>query len=325
MVARRASSPPVVAVVGTRYRDLEIEERALARFKPQWSVGWGGEQPELIELCRDAEVVLAGSRPRFTADVMQELRACKAIVRYGVGVDSVDLTAAKSLGIRVANVPDYCAEEVSDQALALALALLRKLKQADTMVREGRWELGPLRPMRAFREMTFGIFGLGRIGRTLARKARGIGFRTVGFDPAVSHAQAARWRIALLSEPDMLEQCDVLSLHMPLVGATRHFIGTERIARMKRGAVVVNTARGGLLDEAAVAEALRSGQLGGVGCDVLEQEPPGPGNPLVGLPNALVSPHTGWYSESSEVRMRELASAEAARALRGFPLRQPVV
>lgn len=315
----------MVAVVGTRYGDLAIEEEALARFHPRWKSGWGGSEGELLALCEDAAVILAGAAPRFTSRVIEQLASCRAIVRYGVGVDSVDLEAARGRGIRVANVPDYCAEEVSDHALALALALVRKLKTGDGLVREGQWAMTSLRPMYSFRDLTFGVLGLGRIGRTLARKARGVGFKVLGHDPAVSPDQALRWSVRHVAEGTLLEESDVLSLHVPLLPATRHFINADRIQRMKPGAVLINTARGGLVDEAALADALQSGRLSGAGLDVLEEEPPLTGSPLLQAPNLLLSPHSGWYSESSEIRLRQLASAEAARVLSGRSLRCPVI
>lgn len=315
----------MVAVVGTRYRDLMIEEGVLSHFHPRWRSGWGGNEHELVELCRDATVVLAGAAPRFTGRVLEQLGSCRAIVRYGVGVDSVDLEAARTRAIRVANVPDYCAEEVSDQALALALALVRKLKAGDGLVREGQWAMTTLRPMYSFRDLTFGVLGLGRIGRTLARKARGVGFTVLGHDPAVSADQARRWGVQRVEQGELLSRSDVLSLHVPLLPTTRHFVDAERIQRMKPGAILINTARGGLVDEPALAAALQSGRLSGAGLDVLEEEPPSPEHPLLQAPNLLLSPHSGWYSESSETRLRQLASAEAARVLSGRSLRCPVV
>lgn len=316
---------PVVVIAGMRHTDLTIEERRLRRFSPELRMGSADDPERLVELCGDADVVLASARPRFSAEVLSRLPSCKAIIRCGVGYDNVDLAAAAARGIQVGYVPDYCVEEVSDHALALALSLLRQLGTADALARTGKWGLVGLGRMAPFRSLVFGVVGLGRIGRALARKARGVGFTVIGHDPAAMPSDSRRWGVAeLLPLDELVQRADVVSLHAALTAETYHLIDAQRLELMKTGAVLVNTARGGLVNEQALVDALCAGRLRGAGLDVLEAEPPRPESPLFQTPNLLITPHMAWYSEAAQNRVRELAAAEAGRVLNGRPMRHPV-
>lgn len=307
-----------VAVLGLRAPSLDIEQEGLREFAVEWAVAPGATPEEIIAHAGSAEVVLCGSAPRFTAEVIDQLARCRAIIRYGIGVDSVDLEAATRRGIWVVNVPDYCIDEVASFALTLLLACWRKLVPAVDQVRRHRsWSMDALRPIGDLAQQTLAVIGFGRIGQSLARKAKALGLQVVAHDPHVDEAVARSQGVTLLPLPDALSRADYVSLHAPLTPQTRHLINRDTLALMKPSAYIINTSRGGLIDEDALREALDQGRLAGAALDVLAQEPPGSDHPLVGHPRVLVTPHMAWYTERSAREMRVKAVQEAARVLRG--------
>lgn len=244
------------------------------------------------------------------------------VVRYGVGVDNIDLAAARELGVRVAYVPDYCVDEVADHTAAMLLALLRKLPALERELRGGGWAgIAAARPMPPLGRATVGFLGLGRIGRAVRERLRPFGCRALVHDPALDAGGAERLGVELADLDRVLAEADAITLHLPLHAATRHLINAERLARMRPGAVLVNTARGGLIDPAALCAALAGGRLGGAALDVFEVEPLPADSPLRDAPNLLLTPHMSWYSDDAIVRLQRLAAEEAARAIRGEPLR----
>jgi D-3-phosphoglycerate dehydrogenase / 2-oxoglutarate reductase len=319
----RGGVRPIVAVVGARFGDVEVE-RAVLRGTADLVEGPGGTSEEFVATAGGAAGVLLGTAARCTAEVMARLEACRAIVRYGIGVDNVDLAAAGQRGIAVANVPDYCVEEVADHTLALMLACTRKLLPSREAVRAGRWRLADVRPMRASRDLTLGLVGFGKIARAVARRARACGFRLVAADPFVPAEAMRRFGASKVELLSLLAEADVISLHVPLTEGTRRLIGAEQLAAMKPTAVLVNTARGGLVDDAALAAALAAGRIAGAALDVLDREPPPADHPLLGTEGVLVTPHTAWYSERAERELRRRAAQEMRRVLRGRPPRNPV-
>lgn len=313
-----------VAVLGTRFRSLDIEERILAPLGVELTAAPAASPQELLAAARDAAAILAGSAPKLNADVIGQLEQCRVITRYGIGVDTVDLEAARARGIIVTNVPDYCIDEVSTQAVTLLLAGARKIVAGHALVSRGEWGLASLRPMHSLATQTLGLLGYGRIGRATGQKARAFGLSLLVYDPYLpegAELDGAR-RVDLDA---LLAESDYISLHMPLTPETHHILGEEAISRMKAGAYVINTSRGGLVDEAALMRALEAGHLSGAGLDVFEQEPPRPDDPILRAPNVTLSPHSAWYSERSEVEMREKAAADVARVLRGERPAYPVV
>jgi D-3-phosphoglycerate dehydrogenase len=232
------------------------------------------------------------------------------ISRLGIGYDMIDVEAAAARGIAVANTPDYCVEEVVTHALALVLACTRGVVAADRQVRAGGWAVSELRPaVRRPSQVTLGVLGLGRIGSLVADGARALGFRVLAHDPA----HPAR------SVPldDLLAAADVLTLHLPLTPATRHLIDAAALARLPQGAIVVNTGRGPVVDEAALADALRNGRLGGAALDVYEHEPLPPDSPLRDLPGVILSPHAAWYSPQALTDLPRLATQQVIEFLAG--------
>lgn len=272
----------------------------------------------LAELAvRGADVVLVRESP-LPRRVIEAMDRCRAIVRYGIGVDNIDQAAASERRIMVANVPDYGIDEVSSQAVALALAVSRRVLLHDREVRSGRWSTGVLEPMYRLRGRTLGLIGYGRIARMTHAKLAGFGFaRVLVHDPAAE----LPGDVEAASVDDICREADLVSLHAPLMPSTHRLIDARRLALMRPTAILVNTARGGLLDLDALHEALAARRLLGAGLDVFETEPPDPSHPLFALDNVVVTNHVGWYSEESMRELQRKAAEEALRVLRGEPPR----
>jgi D-3-phosphoglycerate dehydrogenase len=314
-------SPRKVAVLGTRYADLGIEEDVLGPLDVTLVLGDGGSPQEILEVASDAEVVLCGSRPKFDAEVLAGL-SCRGIVRYGIGVDTIDLSAAAERGIAVARVSDYGTEAVAFSAVSMAMALFRRLPEADAALRGGAWGVAGLRPMHLPSASVAGVVGYGRIGRQAATYLRALGFTVVAHDEYVDVPGGDGVRSASLDE--VLESSDVVTLHAPGDPSGRPLLDADRLGRMKPGSVLVNTARGSLVDLPALLEGLVSGRPRFAALDVFPTEPVDPSVFEPVADRVLLTPHVAWYTEESEADMRRKAAAEAARLLRGEPLREPV-
>jgi D-3-phosphoglycerate dehydrogenase len=257
----------------------------------------------------------------MTERVLAELAPGAVVIRYGIGYDNVDVAAARELGVRVANVPDYGADTVADHAVALLLALLRRLDVYTGALRTGWVAPAAAGRIRGFGETTVGLIGTGRIGRAVAARLAPFGFRVIAFDPFVDAETLVAAGITAVTLEDLLAQADAVSLHAPLTEANHHLIDAARLAEMKPGAVIVNTSRGSLIDEGALADALGAARLGGAGLDVFETEPLPAVSALRTLPNVLLTPHAAFYSDTSLANLQRLAAEEADRALAGEPLR----
>jgi D-3-phosphoglycerate dehydrogenase / 2-oxoglutarate reductase len=269
---------------------------------------------ELLELARDADAVLNCYRP-LSAEIVQAMKNCRIIARYGIGVDTIPLEVATSRGIQVTNVPDYCIEEVADHALALILVLTRGIIRGLDQTRRGGWNVKLLRPLHRQRGRTLGLVGFGRIARALAHRATALGYEIIVSDPFLPDEAVRAAGARPVNLDTLFTDSDVVSLHAPLTPKTRHMVNAERLAAMRPGAVLVNTSRGALVDYEAVVTALRLGTLGGAGLDVLEAEPPPAGSTPIGeVPNLVVTPHLGFYSEQALIELQRKA-AEQVRAV----------
>ncbi|MEV8170530.1 C-terminal binding protein [Microbacterium sp. NPDC077486] len=260
-------------------------------------------EDEVIAAAADADAVVVQYAP-VTARVLDALPRLRAIGRYGVGVDTVDVPAATARGIAVCNVPDYGTEDVSDHAIALALSLVRGVTELDRRTRAGVYSLSDVKPLHRISALTFGVVGVGRIGTATARKAAALGFTVIGHDP---RADARAREVRLVDLDELLAAADVVSLHVPLDESTRHLIDDRALSRMKPGALLVNTCRGGVVDTAALVRAVRSGAVKAAALDVFEEEPLPPTSALLQLPSVVVTPHTAWYSEESESELKRRA------------------
>ena len=320
---RHDKEGPLIAVAGTRFGPPTIEEEILSPLGARLALGMGADPESLVELCGEAEGVIIGAIPKFTAEVIAQLRRCKILARGGVGVDNIDLGAAREKGIQVTFVPDYCIDEVSDHAMALILYFARKLEQGIAEVEQGGWGIASLRPIGPLRGATMGVVGIGRIGAALAGKARAFGMRLIAHDPFAPESVFEESGAEKVALSRIWEEADYVSLHSPLTPETRGMVNAEALARMKPDAVLINVARGELVDEKALAEALAKNAIRGAGLDVLEEEPPSPNHPLLGLPNCRVTPHSAWYSTAALEDMRRKAATDVLHVLRGEKPRYP--
>ncbi|BEU88460.1 C-terminal binding protein [Selenomonas sp. TAMA-11512] len=274
-------------------------------------------EEDVIRECGDAVALLDQYAP-ITRKVMESLPNLKAVGRYGVGVNTVDLDAATELGICVLNVPDYCQDEVSNHAFALLLACSRKLTVLSDQVQSGEWDYKIGKPIFRLRGQTLGLVGFGRIPRMVAEKAKAFSLRVVAYDPYVLEADAAALGVELVSIDALLETSDLVSLHVPLTKDTQHLINEERLAKMKPTAILVNTSRGPLVDELALCRALKDGKLAGAGLDVTENEPLEKESELRGLPNVIITPHVAWYSEEAELDLKTKNARNTAEVAAGI-------
>ncbi len=277
-----------------------------------------GKSPaELASLMPDADAVLVVYAP-ITADVLDGMPNCKVVVRYGVGVDTLDLDAATERGVICAHVPDVNRHEVANHALMLMLAVTRKLIVQDRAMRAGGWTIGSLAPTPSLYEQTLGLVACGPIARLLAERGRALSMRVIGYDPYADPARAAAAGIELLPSLEaVLSQSDVVSVHAPHTPETEHMIDAAALARMKPSAHLLNTARGPVIDEAALIAALQSGTIAGAGLDVFEHEPMAADNPLRSMDNVVLTPHTAHYSDRSRATVSRRVAESAAHVLTG--------
>ena len=280
------------------------------------------DEADLLTVAKDADAIInAGGR--FPASTIAGLEKCRLIVQGSVGYDQIEVDAATERGIMVANLFDYCIEEVAEHALTLTLALARRLTFMQEAVRSGLWgrDRGAMRerigPVERLSETTLGIVGFGNIGKLVARKAGGIGWRILAADPFVDPATGQQHGVQIVPLDQLLRESDFVTLHVFLNAQTRHMIGAEQLALMKRSAYLVNTCRGPIVDEPALIEALRAGQIAGAGLDVFETEPIEPDNPLLGMENVILTPHHAVYSRQALELNRTQPFDEVARVLSG--------
>jgi D-3-phosphoglycerate dehydrogenase len=312
---------PIVLVTDHTFEPLDLEQVVLDPLGVVLDARQCKTPEELRAVVGDADAVLTQFAPVNSA-VIAAMRRARVIVRYGVGVDNVDLDAARAYGIPVCNVPDYCIDEVADHTLALMLAATRQVVGNCLTVRDGRWQRGaPLGQMRSLRAMTVGVVGFGRIGREVVRRLQPFGCTVRVFDPEVCASDIEKAGAAAVGSLDeLLPKCDLLTLHCPSTAQTRGMLSGARLARIKPGAVLVNLARGDLVETSALVTALQSGHLGGAALDVCDPEPIPAGHPLLAMPNVILSPHVASVSARAVRRLREEAAGAIASALRGEAL-----
>jgi len=234
-------------------------------------------------------------------NIISQLKNCKIIARYGVGIDNIDSKAASDAGIVISNVPDYCVEEVSDNAIAFILGCQRKIVQLNNIVKNNiQWNYEKIKPIRRLSKLTIGLLSFGNIARRVAEKLRGFTLNIITHDPYFSNKEKYNW-VKFVTFDELLNNSDVISIHTPLNKETYHLINKDSIKKMKDGVFIINTSRGGLIDEIAFFNGIKSGKIAGAGLDVLEykDEIDYPKSPLVKLDNVIINPHTSWYSEDA--------------------------
>jgi D-3-phosphoglycerate dehydrogenase len=317
-------SRPLIAVTDSPFPSLDPAKAALARLDPELRMAKSPSAEDILAVARDADAILV-TYARLPGELLRQLTRCKAIGRFGLGVDNIDLPAAAALGITVTYVPDYCMHEVSDHAMALLLALARKIPLSNALVQAGRWDMPAVVPIHRLAGRVLGLVGFGNIPRALAPKAKAFGLRVVAHDPYVSPEALAAAGVEGMSFAGLLAISDFVSIHAPLRPATRGLFDADTLRRMKKGALLINTARGPLLDEDALVAALDEGHLGGAALDVVAVEPLPKDSRLIGRDNVILTPHTAFYSVEALAELQSKCAADVARVLSGekpvYPVR----
>jgi D-3-phosphoglycerate dehydrogenase len=305
-----------VAVTDYVFPNLDPETEVLAEVDAELVPGQSKTKDDVLALVRGVDAVLNTYFGPIDGEVMDAMPSCRIIVRYGVGVDTIDIPAATARGIMVANVPDYCVDEVSDHAVAMLLALVRKLPQGDRRVRAGDWALAPLKPITSLRGMTVGIVGMGRIGREIARKLAVFGPPIIYHDPYAAGPDLACYLPVSLD--DLFASAQAIILQAPATPETHHLFSDAAFAAMANKPIIINCARGELIDTDALVRALEAGQVSAAGLDVIEDAPPlAVDHPLLTFNSVLITPHSAWLSEQALHNLQLFAAMEVARALRG--------
>jgi D-3-phosphoglycerate dehydrogenase len=304
------------------FPNLDLARAVVSRAGAELRLASQPTPEGIVAAAREADALLV-TYAKINADMIREMKKCKIISRFGIGVYNVDIEAATRAGIVVTKVPDYCIDEVSDHAMALLLSLVRKIPFSSARAHAGRWEMPAVTPIHRLRGTVLGLVGFGRIPQLVAPKAKAFGMRVMAYDPYVPLNVMEQAGVGRLEFVELLKISDYISIHSPLLPETHHLFSTEVFSQMKPGALLVNTSRGPVVDEAALARALDTKQLAGAALDVLEQEPP-VNSPLFGRENVILTPHTSFYSVESLEELQTKAAEEVVRVLSGQPPRNPV-
>jgi D-3-phosphoglycerate dehydrogenase len=314
---------PMVVIAYDEFSDTTVEEAVLKAIDATVVHTRTLDTLEALEATHEADAVMV-SIQHVTADIIAGLQKCRIISRVGTGLDAIDIPAATQRGIWVTNVPDYSVDEVSTHAVALLLAYARRIPSLVESTRRGSWDKVFVRPIQRLRGQTLGLLGFGRIGQAVANKARGFGMDIIVCDPYVESQKLEAMGVRPVDLETLLRTSDYVSLHAPLTDSNQHIINAQALAQMKPTAFLINTARGALIDEDALVNALRDKQIAGAALDVFAVEPPAPDHPLLREERAMITPHIAWYSEAANHDVRVRGAEEVVRVLRGERPNYPV-
>jgi D-3-phosphoglycerate dehydrogenase len=302
-----------VVITDCDHGSIEEEKEEFGRMGAELILAQVQEEKDLTRACREADGLL-NQYALLTRRVLENLPKCKVVSRYGVGVDSVDLRAATDLGMIVANVPDYCIDEVANQTLSMILALIRKMAFFDQKVKSGHWDFRLGIPIYRTKGKTLGLIGCGKIGLEVAKRISSFDVKVIAFDPYIEKAPGG---IELKDFDTVLKESDFIAIHCPLNDSTHHLIGEREFGKMEKKPLLINTSRGPIIDEKALIQALEQGLIAGAGLDVLEKEPPDSKNPLLKMENVILSPHIGFYSEESISELKRRTARNVSDVLLG--------
>lgn len=296
------------------HESMDIEKKTFTKEGVDFEILNVTQPEDIIRACHDADALIL-QYATISDNVLSSLKNLKGVVRYGVGVNTIDIESATKNNVAVCNVPDYGTNEVADHALALIMALARKLPLLIKDTKSNIWAYEKAIPIYRLQEQTAGIIGLGRIGLSLAKKLHGIGLKVIGFDPLAKKEQLPDY-IDFVSLDELLSHSDIISLNLPLTKSTENLIDSKEFSKMKSNCYLVNTARGGIVNEEALYQALLNHTIAGAALDVFKQEPP-TDRKLFSLDNFIATPHAAWYSEQSQQDLKRKAAEEAIRLARG--------
>ena len=302
-----------VVITDCDHGSIREEKEEFDRMGAELILAQVREEEELIRVGKEADGLI-NQYALLTRRVFENLPKCKVVARYGVGVDSIDLRAATDLGIIIANVPDYCIDEVASHAVAMILTLTRKTAFFDRKVKSSQWDFRQGTPIHRIQGKTLGLIGCGKIGFEVAKRISAFGVMVMAFDPYI---QRTGEKIELTDLETVLRKSDFISIHCPLNDSTQHLIGEQEFQKMERKPLLINTSRGPIVNEKALIQALEEGRISGAGLDVLETEPPDSKNPMLKMENVIFSPHVGFYSEESISELKRRTARNVSDVLRG--------
>jgi D-3-phosphoglycerate dehydrogenase len=302
-----------VVITDCDHGSIREEKEEFDRMGAELILAQVREEEELIRVGKEADGLI-NQYALLTRRVFENLPKCKVVARYGVGVDSIDLRAATDLGIIIANVPDYCIDEVASHAVAMMLTLTRKTAFFDRKVKSSQWDFRQGTPIHRIQGKTLGLIGCGKIGFEVAKRISAFGVKVMAFDPYI---QRTGEKIELTDLETVLRKSDFISIHCPLNDSTQHLIGDQEFQKMERKPLLINTSRGPIVNEKALIQALEEGRISGAGLDVLETEPPDSKNPMLKMENVIFSPHVGFYSEESISELKRRTARNVSDVLRG--------
>ena len=308
--------PWKVLITDYAWPTLAVEAGVFEPYGVELIVAQTGDEPELIELAREADAILTCWR-RVTPAVLAAAPRCRMVSRYGIGLDNIAVDVATQLGIAVTNVPNFCRDEVSDHVMALILAWARRIVTFSNATRRGVWDLGMGGAIPRLRGQTLGLIGYGNLARAVAHKAHAFGMKIIACTPRLTADEVGSIGVATTDLHRLLHESDYVSLHVPLTTETRGLINAERLRQMKPSALLINTARGAVIDEEALIVSLREGWIAGAALDVLEEEPPPSDHPLMQLENVILTPHAAFYSTAAIDELARTAAIQVVQGLRG--------
>ncbi|WP_432748181.1 C-terminal binding protein [Pectinatus frisingensis] len=310
-----------IIITDCDHKNIDIETSIFKKADIPFELRQCHTEKAVINECKNAQALIVQYAP-ITKKVMENLTELKVIVRYGVGVDTIDITAATKYKIQVCNVPDYGINEVADHAIALMMAFTRKIVLMNTFTKKQKWDYTRSIPVHRASSQTVGVVGLGRIGKNFAEKAHALGYNIIGFDPYYKERAKTEF-IKVVPLEELIRQADVISLHIPADG-NKNLFDKAAFKKMKKSAVLLNVARGGIINEDDLYEALKNGEIGGAGVDCVSDEPMNSGSRLFELDNYIATPHMAWYSEEAARELKCKAAEEAVRFLNGEKIHYPV-
>jgi D-3-phosphoglycerate dehydrogenase len=312
-----------VAVADSVFPNLDPAREVLSRIGATLELAPAPTPDAIMAIAKDADAILV-TYAKITGEMIRDLKKCRIISRFGIGVDNVDIAEATGKGIVVTKVPDYCIDEVSDHTMALLLAVVRKIPFINRQVHGGTWKMPNVVPIKRLRGSTLGLVGFGRIPQLVVPKAKAFGMKVLAYDPFVPKEVFLAAGVEGVDLDTLLKTSDYVSVHSPLVPETKNLFNADAFRKMKKTAYLVNTARGPIIDEEALAKALDAGEIAGAALDVMVNEPPGAAHPLFGRDNVVITPHTSFYSEEALVDLQTKAAQEVVAVLSGQAPRNPV-
>ncbi|MGE5396822.1 MAG: C-terminal binding protein [Chitinophagales bacterium] len=314
---------PLIVLTDYDYPSVELEKSIVNHYGIDFFPSHCQSEDEIIELTREADGVMV-QYARITPRIIAEMKKCKVIVRYGVGVDSLDVTAATAKNIIVCNVPDYGLEEVANHTMGLLLDAIRKITLSDRQVHSGKWDYSELTPIYRVTGKKLGLIAFGNIARLVTQRAQSFGMKILVYDPLVSEDVINQYGAIKVSFEQLLIEADYISIHCPLTHETKYMFNRYEFSVMKPTAILVNTSRGAIIKQTALAEALINKKISLAAIDVVEQEPLPETSPLMGIDNLIITPQMAWYSIEAEKALKTETALEAARVVSGLPPKHPV-